>query len=275
MAPIFPYRFAGVHDDVAARKRLVPLEELKSRAHLNPPQREVGDILARPGVAIIAELKGLIDVPEQTANAHLRSQIQHFVHGGASMLSGCAHPYDVAVAATDFAFVRGLCELPLVSRDIVVDPYQLHELRSYGVDMVTIRASLLNDDHLTSLVERTRDLNMRALVEVETLDDACRAAQAGAEIIGVNARDTHNQTLHPERFAEIKPVIDARVQMIALSGISTVEDLIYYRRHGAAAASIGTALHRDGFESSERNLRRFVAAGVHPAFATMSEIPAD
>ena len=86
---------------------------------------------------------------------------------------------------------RGACRRqdPGAPQDFIVGPYQIHEARAHGADMLLLIVAALDQPALESMLERTESLGMTALVEVHTEEEADRALQAGAKVIGVNARD--------------------------------------------------------------------------------------
>ena len=55
--------------------------------------------------------------------------------------------------------------------------------------MLLLIVAALEQSALVSMLDRTESLGMTALVEVHTEEEADRALQAGAKVIGVNARD--------------------------------------------------------------------------------------
>ena len=77
----------------------------------------------------------------------------------------------------------------MLRKDFIIRPYQIHEARAHGADMLLLIVAALEQPALESMLERTESLGMTALVEVHTEEEADRALQAGAKVIGVNARD--------------------------------------------------------------------------------------
>ena len=87
----------------------------------------------------------------------------------------------------------------MLRKDFVVSSYQVHEARAHGADLVLLIVAALDQNALIGLRERIESLGMTALVEVHTEDEASRALDAGARVIGVNARDLQHPRGRPHR----------------------------------------------------------------------------
>ena len=96
-------------------------------------------------------------------------------------------------------------------------PYQIHEARAHGADMLLLIVAALEQSALVSMLDRTESLGMTALVEVHTEEEADRALQAGAKVIGVNARDLKTLEVDRDCFARIAPGLPSNVIRIAES----------------------------------------------------------
>ena len=71
--------------------------------------------------------------------------------------------------------MRAVVDLPILRKDFVVGPYQIHEARAHGADVILLIVAALEQDVLSSLIDRTESLGMTALVEVHTEEEADRA----------------------------------------------------------------------------------------------------
>ena len=105
----------------------------------------------------------------------------------------------------DLDAVRAAVSIPVLRKDFIVGPYQIHEARAHGADMLLLIVAALEQPALESMLDRTESLGMTALVEVHTEEEADRALQAGAKVIGVNARDLKTLEVDRDCFARIAP----------------------------------------------------------------------
>src|SRR5690606_2447907 len=118
----------------------------------------------------------------------------------------------------DLDAVRAAVDIPVLRKDFVVTPYQVHEARAHGADLVLLIVAALPQPVLHGLLERVESLGMTALVEVHAEDEASRALEAGATVIGVNARNLKTLTVDRDVFARIAPGMPSDVIAVAESG---------------------------------------------------------
>ena len=137
------------------------------------------------------------------------------------------------------------------------------EARALGADLALLIVAALDQSALVSLVERAVSLGLTPLVECHTLDEVTRAVDAGATVIGVNARDLHTLEVDRKTFAELAPHVPESCVCIAESGVRGPHDVIEYARAGADAVLVGESLVTD--RDPRDAVRDLVAAGAHPA----------
>jgi indole-3-glycerol phosphate synthase len=132
--------------------------------------------------------------------------------------------------------------LPVLRKDFLYDPYQLHEARAYGADAVLLIVAMLEPPLLRELLAAGRELWLQALVEVHSQSELETALEAGAEVIGINHRDLRTFNVDISLTAHLRPLIPRGVQVVAESGISTAEDVAALQGAGANAVLVGEAL---------------------------------
>lgn len=264
MATLFDLLIAGVAHDVAMRRARVPMHEMILRAQNSPLPRPAHGVLQKPGCAVIAEIKRANPTHGRiTRIDNIKALAQQLEIGGATMLSCQTESRGFHGSLNDLAEVSSSVNIPVMSKDFIIDPYQIHEARFYGADMVPLLAAVLTPSQLESLIERVRSLGMAAMVEVHDEAQAAIAVEVGARIIGVNARNLTDYSIDRDKFERIAPGLPADVTKVALSGVRTPQDLLAYAAAGADAVVIGEGIVTSG--SPWESCRRFVAAGQHPA----------
>ena len=134
---------------------------------------------------------------------------------------------------------------------------------SLPVLMVLLIVAALDQNALVSLIERTRSLGMTPLVEVHEEDEVVRAVDAGATIIGVNARNLKTLEVDRGTFARLAPLIPDSCLRIAESGVRDPRDLIAYAEAGADAVLVGESLATS--PDPRAAVHDLVTAGSHPA----------
>ncbi|MBP2477308.1 indole-3-glycerol phosphate synthase [Crossiella equi] len=254
----------GVREDLAAREAVVSFEEIKERAQRAPAARDVIAALRQPGVGVIAEVKrrspskgDLADIPEPAELA------KDYAAGGARVISVLTEQRRFGGSLEDFAAVRAVVDTPLLRKDFIVSPYQVHEARAFGADMVLLIVAALEQNALVALLDRVESLGMTALVEVHTAEEADRALEAGAQVIGINARNLHTLEVDRDVFGRLAPGLPWEVYKIAESGVRGPGDLMAYAGVGADAVLVGEGLVTSG--DPRAAVTQLVTAGSHPA----------
>src|ERR1700730_8478778 len=135
--------------------------------------------------------------------------------------------------------------------------------RAHRADMLLLIVAALEQQALAAMLDRTESLGMTALVEVHTEEEADRALQAGARVIGVNARDLKTLKVDRDCFARIAPGLPSDVIRVAESGVRGTADLLAYAGAGADAVLVGEGLVTSG--DPRVAVADLVTAGKHPS----------
>lgn len=188
---------------------------------------------------------------------------QAYQDGGARIVSVVTEQRRFQGSLDDLDAVRASVSIPVLRKDFVVQPYQIHEARAHGADMLLLIVAALEQSVLVSMLDRTESLGMTALVEVHTEQEADRALKAGAKVIGVNARDLMTLDVDRDCFARIAPGLPSSVIRIAESGVRGTADLLAYAGAGADAVLVGEGLVTSG--DPRAAVADLVTAGTHPS----------
>jgi indole-3-glycerol phosphate synthase len=255
---------AGVREDVAARQAAIPFDDIKKAAQAARPPLDGLTALRAPGVGVIAEVKRRS--PSAGALASITDPARlagEYEAGGARMISVLTEQRRFDGSLSDLDQVRAAVRIPVLRKDFIVCSYQVHEARAHGADVVLLIVAALDQNALIGLRERIESLGMTALVEVHTEDEASRALDAGAQVIGVNARDLHTLTVDRSAFERIAPGLPTGIVKIAESGVRGPLDLIEYAAAGADAVLVGEGLVTTS--DPRHAVAELVTAGAHPA----------
>ncbi len=255
---------AGVREDLAQRESVVGLDELKQRAVRAPVVVDPMPRLRSSGVGIIAEVKrrspskgALADIADPAALARA------YADGGASVISVLTESRRFGGSLDDLDSCRTAVDVPLLRKDFIVTSYQLWEARAHGADVVLLVVAALEQEALVSLVERAGSIGLAALVEVHDEVEVERAVDAGAQVIGVNARNLKTLDVDRDTFARLSPRIPDHVVKIAESGVRGPHDVFDLARQGADAVLVGETLVIGN--DPRQAVADLVAAGEHPA----------
>ena len=260
---------AGVREDLKEREDRVPLARIKEiEAQIPEAKDALGALRGRDGaVKIISEVKrsspskgALAAIPDPAALAST------YEAGGASVISVLTEQRRFSGSLADLDAVRAAVDIPILRKDFIVTPYQIHEARAHGADLVLLIVAALEQNVLVSLLERTRSLGMEALVETHSRLEALRAMEAGASIIGVNARNLKTLEVDRSTVEQVIDVIPQDVVAVAESGVANAHDVFEYAKWGADAVLVGEALVTSG--DPRASIQDMVSAGQHPALRT-------
>lgn len=232
-------------EELPARQRAVPLEALRAMPGYDLPRRSLVQALRSRTPAVIAEIKaaspslGTIRDPLDVA-AIARS----YVGAGAAALS----------VLTDEPFFRGRLDhlllaraghdVPVLRKDFIVDPYQVHQARAYGADAILLIVAALEQRELLGLRDLARDLGLEVLVEVHTEEELARLDGADFPLVGVNNRDLATFVTDMATTIRLRGRMPAGSLCVSESGIRTADDIRRLRSHGVHAFLIGETFMR-------------------------------
>ena len=235
---------AGAVEDAEARAVSRPLAVVERAALAASPARDAFAALAPADrVKIIAEVKraspsrgDLASIPDPALQAGLYEQ------GGASAISVLTEGRRFKGSLADLVSVRDAVSVPVLRKDFMATPYQVLEARAAGADLVLLIVAALPQQLLEQLHALTLELGMTPLVETHSADEVARAADVGARLVGVNARDLSTFELDRDLFGRLAERIPADAVKIAESAVLQPDDVAHYRRAGADVVLVGEAL---------------------------------
>jgi indole-3-glycerol phosphate synthase len=254
----------GVRADLAARQEVEPLDRLKEAAARAPSPRDVMAAFRGSEVAVIAEVKRAS--PSKGALAAIADPAAlaaDYEAGGARVISVLTEKRRFGGSIEDLAAVRAAVDVPVLRKDFIVSSYQLWEARAHGADLVLLIVAALQQNALVSLVERAASIGLVPLVEVHTQEELDRALDAGAGIIGINARNLRTLEVDRAVFGRLAPQVPGGVIKVAESGVRGPHDLLAYAAAGADAVLVGESLVTG--KDPRSAVADLVTAGSHPA----------
>ncbi len=237
---------AQTREELERRKRELPLEEHPRQEGLRQSAApRFRNALRGPGIGVIAEFKRRSpSAGTLREGAEVPKIVAAYARGGAVALSVLTEGPNFGGSLEDLRAARAACELPILRKDFIVDPYQLHEARAAGADAVLLIVAALSSAELESLHEHALAIGLEVLVEVHDGEELESALAHGAEIIGINNRDLRDFSVDMERTAQLMSRMPASVTVISESGISTPEQLERLQGAGVHAVLVGETLMR-------------------------------
>ena len=234
---------SAAREGVDDRRRQVPQADLESRLPGRGEDRPFSEALVRPGLSLIAEFKRRSpSAGEIAAAATVADQVGAYERGGAAALSVLTDEPHFGGSLEDLRAARAACDLPILRKDFVVDPYQLYEAAVNGADAVLLIVRALDDRELRAMYDEARGLDLDCLVEVHDAAELERALELDADVIGINNRNLDEGTVDVSTTYELMPDVPAGKTVVAESGISARAELEELERVGVDAVLIGEAL---------------------------------
>ncbi len=139
---------------------------------------------------------------------------------------------------------RASCQLPVLRKDFMVDPYQIVESRWLGADCILLIVAALEQEKLQELYRCARELDLGVLVEVHNEKELEVALELGPRLIGINNRDLHSFNTTLETTYRLLPMIPDDRQVITESGINSRADILAMEQHGVFGFLIGETFMR-------------------------------
>jgi indole-3-glycerol phosphate synthase len=249
MADILARILATKAREIAAAKHARPPHEAETAARAMPPPRDFeGALRARVQAgrhAVIAEIK-----KASPSRGVLREDFAppviaaSYAAAGAACLSVLTDHEYFQGAPEYLIAARAACELPVLRKDFIVDPYQIAESRALGADAILLIVAALDDARLATLDSRARDFGMTVLIEVHDARELERALALSPRVIGINNRNLRTFETSLATTIELAPRVPNDTLVVTESGILAPADVALLRSHGVDAFLVGEAFMR-------------------------------
>jgi indole-3-glycerol phosphate synthase len=250
----------GILADILSRKR-DELPALRQRRLPQPPPPRAVSLARGPSgeLRLIAEIKRRSPSAGPLSTAlTVGERAGAYARCGAAALSVLC---DAPFFDGDYAHLseaRDACDLPILCKEFILDEAQLDAARAYGADLVLLIVRCLTPERLAELAAAAHARALLPLVEIHSEAEAQIACEAGARIIGVNARDLDTLAMDGARAARVLRALPGDVTRVHLSGVASPSDVLEICKGPADAALVGEALMRQ--DDPEPLLTAFVSA---------------
>lgn len=224
---------------IAARKEQQPLASFQN--DIEPSQRNFYDALRGTKTVFILECKKASPSKGTIRDNFNPVEIASVYKDYASAIS----------VLTDEKYFQGSFDfLPLVSKtvtqpvlckDFIIDPYQIHLARFYQADAILLMLSVLDDEQYVQLAAVAHSLSMGILTEASNEEELERAVQLKAKVIGINNRNLRDLSIDLDRTRQLAPRVTHGVTVISESGINSYAQIRELGRF-ANGFLIGSAL---------------------------------
>lgn len=241
------------HEEIAAARKKKPLELVRQDAESRLLTRDFEGALrakiAGGQAAVIAEIKKASPSKGVLRAEFIPADIaQSYAEGDGVTSAACLS------VLTDRQFFQGSpdflkqarasCDLPVLRKDFMVDPYQVYEARSMGADAILLIAACLDDAQMADLEAQAQALDMAVLVEVHDKAELHRALQLKTPLVGINNRNLRTFEVSLQTTLDLMAEVPADRLLITESGILLREDVARMRAANVHAFLVGEAFMR-------------------------------
>lgn len=194
---------------------------------------------------LIAELKYRSPSAGDLSRALDAGQRARAYHeAGASMMSVLCDGAFFGGSFEHLRQARRAAPIPLLCKEFIVDDVQLEYAAACGADWALLIVRCLSATELRSLIATCERLRLSPLVEVHAPSEVRQALDAGATVIGVNARDLDTLQMNADQAAHVLNLIPQGITALHLSGVKTPADVKQLAQTRADGALIGEVLMR-------------------------------
>ncbi|MDP1956100.1 MAG: indole-3-glycerol phosphate synthase TrpC [Polaromonas sp.] len=249
MSDILNKIVAVKREEVAAAIKRKPLDAVRFDAETRGLTRDfVGALRAKIAAgkpAVIAEIK-----KASPSKGVLRADFtpadiaQSYAEYGAACLSVLTDKEFFQGSVDYLKQARASCDLPVLRKDFIIDPYQVYESRVMGADCILLIAACLDDSQMKALEALAHSLDMAVLVEVHDRAELDRAFKLKTPLLGINNRNLQTFEVSLDTTLDLLAAVPPDRLLVTESGISTPADAARLRAAKVQAFLVGEAFMR-------------------------------
>ena len=240
-------------EEVAAAQKRISLAALRADAESRVLTRDFEGALrakiAKGQAAVIAEVKKASPSKGVLRADFIPADIaQSYAEGDGKVSAACLS------VLTDRQFFQGSvdylkqarasCNLPVLRKDFLIDPYQVYEARAMGADAILLIAACLDDAQMRDLEAIAHGLDMAVLVEVHDGAELERALALKTPLVGINNRNLRTFEVTLQTTLDLQKHVPADRLLVTESGILAPADVKTMRDAGIHAFLVGEAFMR-------------------------------
>jgi indole-3-glycerol phosphate synthase len=249
MSDILNQIVAAKHAEVASaleRKSLAAVRaDAESRVLTRDFEAALRAKVASGKSAVIAEIKKASPSKGVLREDFVPADIaQTYAEHGAACLSVLTDSQFFQGSVDFLKQARASCQLPVLRKDFLIDPYQVYESRAMGADAILLIAACLDDQQMKDMEAIAQGLYMSVLVEVHDAAELERALALKTRLMGVNNRDLRTFETRLETTLDLLDKLPADHLLITESGIRGRDDVLRMRAAGVHAFLVGEAFMR-------------------------------
>jgi indole-3-glycerol phosphate synthase len=249
MSDILDKIVAVKREEIAAALVRKPLNVMRADAESRVLTRDFEGALRAKitagQAAVIAEIKKASPSKGVLRADFIPADIaQSYAEHGASCLSVLTDKQFFQGSVDFLKQARASCDLPVLRKDFMVDPYQIYEARAMGADAILLIAACLDDSQMADMEAVAHRLDMAVLVEVHDRAELDRALKLKTRLVGINNRNLKTFEVSLQTTLDLLPHVPADRLLVTESGILSSDDVKRMREAHVNAFLVGEAFMR-------------------------------
>lgn len=239
---------------VSQQKSVMNLDNMKKLASSQNAYKKVSfkHALIKDDIAVIAEVKKGSPSKGIISESFDYLQIaRDYESAGASAISVLTEPYHFLGNNDYLSEIKRNANIPILRKDFIIDEYQIYEASAIGADAVLLIAAILEQAQISEYIQIAKSLSLDCLVEIHDADEAAKAMNANAEIIGINNRDLKTFEVDFSNTLNLIKIIPRDKIIVSESGIKTNTDIQLLRNTSVNAVLIGETFMRSHDKSAQ------------------------
>ena len=231
---------ANKHKEVSKRKILHSTKQLEQSKLFERTTRSLSTALKNSGTGIIAEHKRR-SPSKASINERLNvgEVAKGYEHAGVCGMSVLTDEKYFGGNLDDLLLAREHCDLPLLRKEFIIDPFQIIEAKAYGADVILLIAAILTRDEIKQFSEFAKQLHLDVLLEVHNEEELHKSLMPSLDMLGVNNRNLKTFDVNLETSKKLSTLIPEDFVKVSESGISSPLAIKALRPYGYEGFLIG------------------------------------
>jgi indole-3-glycerol phosphate synthase len=240
MSSILERIVADKHLEVTLRKQLIPVKQLEQSVLFERKSPSLSKRLKQSASGLITEHKRRSPSKDCiNQNLNIQDVAKGYENAGACGMSVLTDMKYFGGSLEDLLTARASCELPLLRKEFIIDPYQITEAKAYGADVILLIATVLSRKEVEHYSILAQELGMEVLLEVNNQEELYKSIMPSLNMVGVNNRNLKTFEVNLEISKTLSALIPDEFVKISESGIRSVSDIKSLQPYGYKGFLIG------------------------------------
>lgn len=220
-------------EEVALAKKKITVSQLKDSSYFKSEVPSfVSHILAENSTGIIAEFKRKSPSKGDIhAGASVKEIVPQYEKAGVAGISILTDEMFFGGASSDLTLGRGICSLPIIRKEFIIDSYQIYEAKAMGASAILLIGAILTTEETLAFAKLANELGMEVLFEIHA-EEEMEQLNDYVQLVGINNRNLKTFEVDLEQSMRLAAQLPSSMVPIAESGISSPEDYLTLKAAG-------------------------------------------